>query len=169
MSGGATDTFLAGISSNFERSFAEALLASVMVTSAQRRRVTFIESGSFLIVESQVRFVDFGDETRADFVFSLDHGPGAERRVLIVEIDDASHWHSGKKAAADRARDRWNLFARNLPTMRFSNQEVALSRDGIADMVVKHLLEVSTESDVRMNAISRAHAEGRAYATETGT
>lgn len=78
-----------------------------------------------LAIKSQVTKEGF----RSDFVFQDFTVFKGWHPILIVEIDDPSHWKLPGKAQGDRVRDRLFLVRGGVPTMRFSNEEVMSQRN----------------------------------------
>lgn len=74
------------------------------------------------IIDTQV----VAGSARYDFVFfEADKDLRRGRAILVVEIDDPSHWRDPNKSVADKVRDRVTLRSSSAPTMRFSNDELS--------------------------------------------
>jgi hypothetical protein len=108
---------------------------------------SFYYQGSNLRVRSQVS----SDQGRIDFAF---YGDGwlPHRLLLLVEIDDPSHWRDQYKAAADRVRDRNHLLQLDVPTIRFSNEEAQAIDSARA------ALNYAVRAEAKLDAIDNARA-----------
>lgn len=96
---------------------------------------------------------------RIDFVFYREQVPPLP--VLVVEIDDPSHWRDAQKAAADRARDRRHL-ATGVPTMRFSNDEICDDPIAAAKQALQYVLRVCAQFEAQREREHEACLAGAA-------
>lgn len=138
------EDFFSRIKTPSELRFARALEAQAEEVYEQEvsGELSFAYDNSIFILKSQFRTTE---TKRADFAIFRD---GREpQAIVMVEIDDPSHWKEKWKESSDRVRDRETALRWLVPTMRFTNSEVGRDPMACALEVLKFIALIVERDD----------------------